>query len=87
MLLATKLKNQFTELHGVSLKNIIINGNKRGCSGFITKGGRFVYVNTESLCGGYLYRTAENAKDYTGGRNNYARDLNTLVAGVNQLLS
>lgn len=87
MLLATKLKNQFTTSHGVSLKNILINGDKRGCSGFITKGDRVVYVNTEAVCMGYLYRTAKHTKDYTGGRNNFARDMEALVAGVNQLLS
>jgi hypothetical protein len=86
LLLATKLKNQFTPAHQVHLKNIRVNGDKRGCSGFIQRGGAIVYVNTEVLGGGYLYRTAAHLKDYSGGVNRYARDLPGLVAGINSLL-
>lgn len=86
MILATKLKNQFTDATVCALKNIAVNGDKRGCSGFITRGDAIVYVNTEVLGGGYLYRTAAHLKDYTGGVNRYARDLASLVAGVNQIL-
>lgn len=86
LILATKLKNQFLHADAVQLKNVSVNGDKRGCTGFIQSGARIVYVNTEVLGGGYLYRTAEHMKDYTGGTNRYARDLASLVAGVNQLL-
>jgi hypothetical protein len=86
LLLATKLKNQFTPAHQVHLKNISVNGDKRGCSGFIQRGDAIVYVNTEVLGGGYLYRTAAHLKDYSGGVNRYARDLPGLVAGINSLL-
>lgn len=86
MILATKLKNQFTGATVCALKNISVNGDKRGCSGFIQRGDAIVYVNTEVLGGGYLYRTAAHLKDYTGGVNRYARDLPTLVAGINSLL-
>ena len=86
LILSTKLKNQFPLTHTVALKNISVNGDKRGCSGFIARGDAIVYVNTEVLGGGYLYRTAAHMKDYTGGVNRYARDLASLVAGVNQLL-
>jgi hypothetical protein len=86
LLLATKLKNQFSSVHQVHLKNISVNGDKRGCSGFIQRGDAIVYVNTEVLGGGYLYRTAAHLKDYSGGVNRYARDLAGLVAGVNSLL-
>lgn len=87
LILSTKLKNRFTPAHNVALKNIAINGDKRGCSGFIQYGAAIVYVNTEP-CGslGYMYRTAENLKDYTGGVNRWAKDLDSLVAGINQLL-
>jgi hypothetical protein len=69
------------------LKNISVNGDKRGCSGFIQRGDAIVYVNTEP-CGslGYMYRTAAHMKDYTGGVNRWARDLDSLVAGINSLL-
>ena len=86
LILSTKLKNQFSPAHDVALKNIRVNDDKRGCSGFISLDGAIVYVNTEVLGGGYLYHTAEHLKDYTGGPNRYARDLGSLVAGVNQLL-
>lgn len=87
LILSTKLKNRFTAAHNVALKNIAVNGDKRGCSGFISLGGAIVYVNTEP-CGslGYMYRTAEHLKDYTGGVNRWAKDLDSLVAGINQLL-
>ena len=86
LILSTKLKNQFPSTHTVALKNIAVNGDKRGCSGFIARGDAIVYVNTEVLGGGYLYRTAAHMKDYTGGVNRYAKDLTGLVSGVNQLL-
>ena len=86
LLLATKLKNQFSSVHQVHLKNISVNGDKRGCSGFIQRGDAIVYVNTDVLGGSYLYRTAAHLKDYTGGVNRYARDLAGLVAGINSLL-
>ena len=88
MILSTKLKNRFSPAHQVNLKNISVNGNKRGCSGFISLAGAIVYVNTEP-CGslGLMYRTAEHLKDYTGGPNRWAKDLDSLVAGINQLLA
>lgn len=87
LILSTKLKNRLTSVHQVHLKNIVVNGGKRGCTGFIQKGDAIVYVNTEP-CGslGYMYRTAAHLKDYTGGVNRWAKDLDFLVAGVNQLL-
>ena len=87
MILSTKLKNRFSSVHTVVLKNIAVNGDKRGCSGFISLGDAIVYVNTEP-CGslGYMYRTAEHFKDYTGGPNRWAKDIDSLVRGVNQLL-
>ena len=86
MILSTKLKNRFFSVHTVALKNISVNGDKRGCSGFISRDGAIVYVNTEVLGGGYLYRTAAHIKDYSGGVNQYARDLASLVVGINSLL-
>lgn len=87
MILATKLKNRFTPAHAVALKNIAVNGDKRGCSGFVSLHGVHVYVNTEP-CGslGYMYRTAAHTKDYTGGVNRWAKDIDALARGVNELL-
>ena len=87
-ILSTKLKNRFSPSYTVSLKNISVNGDKLGCSGFISLGDSIVYVNTEP-CGslGLMYRTAQHTKDYTGGVNQWARDLDSLVSGVNALLN
>jgi len=87
LILSTKLKNQFSPSCNITLKNISVNGNKRGCSGFISLGDAIVYVNTEP-CGslGLMYRTAKHTKDYTGGINQWAKDLDSLVSGVNSLL-
>lgn len=83
MLLSIKLKNQIKKVKPEGLeyhiKNIIINGRKVGCSGFVKnlENGKIVYVNTEMSCfgplaGKSLYRTAISLKDYTGGRNHFA---------------
>jgi hypothetical protein len=87
LILSTKLRNRFLSTHNVTLKNISVNGNKRGCSGFIEREGAIVYVNTEP-CGslGYMYRTAKHLKDYSGGVNQWAKNLNSLVDGINSLL-
>ena len=83
MILATKLKNRFTPAHVVALKNIRVNADTRGCSGFISLHGVHVYVNTEGVL---MYRTAQHVKDYTGGANRFAKDIDGLVRGVNELL-
>jgi hypothetical protein len=33
-----------------------------------------------------MYRTAAHMKDYTGGVNHWAKDIYSLVSGINQLL-
>ena len=61
------------------LKMIKVNGQVRGCSGFVenAENGKIVYINTEVLpfTGQeyrVLYRTAKHLKDFTGGFNQYA---------------
>ena len=89
IILSTKLKNQFPDTYSVKLRTISINGDKRGCSGFITAPtGAIVYVNTERFGSlGYMYRSASSTKDYTGGPNRFAKDLESLVSGIKQLLT
>ena len=99
VILSVKLKNALVkkaELRNmditVTLKNISINGDKRGCSGFIVnnENGSIVYVNTEkSVYGGispYLYRYANSTSDYTGYHNRYAKTLDELVNSIIELL-
>lgn len=98
MLLSTKLKNLITkastdkdmdpEFH---LKNILINGEKRGCSGFVVnKTNRLVvYVYTEkpvlsSL--NYMYRYADDINDYTGYRNRWCDTPDELANNICALL-
>lgn len=79
--LATQFPNQELEY---GIKNIKVNGDSRGCSGFIknNKTGILIYINTEpSGCyfrptlsdkrTGYniLIRYAKDMKDYRGGMN------------------
>ena len=80
-LMATALKNRLLALDPaltVSLKNIRVNGNPMGCSGFVTNPatGKIVYVNTDHNHGTQFdnayYRTAAHTKDFRGGRNNFA---------------
>mgnify|MGYP006865990794 FL=1 len=93
MLLATKLKNRILLAAKsedlplkIELKNIVINGVKRGCSGFVTnmQTGSCVYIDTEKLVYGPLsdkcmYRYARDNKDYSSnglqnGWNRWATD-------------
>ena len=91
LILSTKLKNAINKhANGMdltfTLKNISINGSKRGCSGFIRNNanGSVVYVNTEAciLSLRYLYRYADNEKDYTGYRNRWANTLDELASAI-----
>ena len=100
MLLATKLKNQIAKidpsLQTVKLKNISVNGAKRGCSGFVVNpgNGRVVYVNTEESCYGPLkgqtmMRYANDTSDYggRGGRNEWVAVERTAEAICKMLTS
>ena len=83
LILAIKLKNALkkaNEKYGYGLKfdikNIVIDGAKRGCSGFVTntQNGSCVYTNTEKTCIshlGVMYRYANDNKDYHGYRNHW----------------
>ena len=81
-MLTVALRNRIRKASGVelefALRNIRVNADVRGCSGFVknTVTGKIVYVNTEPspygpLSDKVLYRTAEHFKDYTGGRNQW----------------
>lgn len=94
-LLAIRLRNRLSkesecENLRFSLKNIAINGVKRGCSGFVENAdsGVVVYVDTEpSVCGNkLLWRYAESERDYRGYINMWARDEDDLVAQVAEAL-
>lgn len=94
-LMAVKLKNRFNNsfpLLETHLKNIKINGDPRGCSGFILNpaNGKIAYLTTEEsaygpLRGKIMYRTAEHLKDYRGGRNLWSTDAD-IVSDVMDLL-
>ncbi len=88
MLLATKFKNEIKKATGIDnlefrLKNISVNGQKRGCSGFIYNPllDVYVYVNTEPSCYQNLTicRYAKDFKDYTGETNNNCRSEEELI--------
>ena len=92
LILSTKLKNAINQhAEGMdlqfTLKNISINGSKRGCNGFIRNkaNNTVVYVDTEepvlsSLH--YMYRYADSEKDYRGYRNRWANSLEELAKEI-----
>lgn len=93
----TKVKNTFKR-HNIpvsfKLSNTRINGALRGCSGFIIHepSGRIAYVDTEQSCYGplsdkFMYRSADNLKDYRGHRNRWTdnRDIDSLVMDIEQM--
>ena len=97
VIMSVKLKNAINKAYGkpleFKLSNISVNGDKRGCSGFVKnpENGVVVYVNTEksvlkSL--GYLVRYARDFKDYTGTRNrNDHFSLEDIVEEVCEMLN
>jgi hypothetical protein len=98
VLLATKLKNQLiteAEKAGIAievkLKNITLNGVKRGCSGHVVSEDSCVYLTTEelpylSLLGRAMYRLSNGPGDYSSNGlingNNRWCDHNKLAAAV-----
>ena len=93
LILSTKLKNAINKhANGMdltfTLNNISVNGNKRGCSGFIRNNanGTVVYVCTEEPCVSfldpYMHRYADNEKDYKGYRNRWANTLDQLARSI-----
>ena len=92
--LSTKLRNNLkkeaidADHLVIELSNIRINGDSRGCSGFVGNlhTGKVVYINTEQPTFGgvkYLYRKADNFKDFGGsGGNRYAYSFGELVTNV-----
>lgn len=79
IVLMTKVKNAVKRVdpegnYVFSLHNISINGNKRGCSGFITntENNSTVYLTTEiNTVGKFMYRYAKDNRDFRGYRNRW----------------
>jgi len=75
------------------LRTISVNGDKRGCSGFIQNivNGKIAYISTEhsyvsGKSGKFLIRSAKSLKDYTGGQNMFTT-LEQLPKYITDLLS
>jgi hypothetical protein len=80
---SVKIRNVFKDKpFSVDLKNIVINGQRRGCSGFITNNetNKCCYITTEpfwteiefpGFCGNIMMRAASSTKDYCGGINHW----------------
>lgn len=92
-----KLRNRLKKDHPdlkAELKPIRVNGQMRGCSGFISDPvtDRVAYVQTEPSVYnnlGILCRQAASTSDYAshGFRNNFvADDLDALVEGIEKIL-
>lgn len=82
LILAQKLRNELYKEAAksdmailVTLRNITVNGAKRGCSGHVRNRGTGIvmYVNTEGSCyepllDKAMYRYAADEKDYSSAR-------------------
>jgi hypothetical protein len=91
LILSTKLKNAINaHANGMdlvfTLKNISINGVKKGCSGFIRNNtnGSVMYVTTQSCRFDlhYMYRYANHENDHTGYHNRWANTLDELASAI-----
>lgn len=97
IILKTALKNAVVRKNRANnyefhLNNISINGNKRGCSGFIKNSinNKIVYVNTETsplLQNKLLIRYAKSLTDYTGEHNRFAKSKDELTAMIIAMLA
>ena len=54
-------------------------------SGFASANDKFAYISITDE-GQYMFRTAKNDKDFTGGSNQFAKSVNTMVQGVAKIL-
>ena len=93
-ILTTKVRNAVKKNLGddivFKLRNININGSKRGCSGFITNpmNGVTVYINSEPCSDMRIYyRFAKDDKDCTGCRNRLADDFDSFIGGICKCLN
>ena len=93
IIVGRKLRNAIEKhIQGMEyhLHTINVNGDKRGCSGFIRNpnNNAIVYVNTEisTYVLRYMYRYADNLKDYTGYHNRFANTLIELSSNIAKLL-
>ena len=96
LILKTRLKNAIVRnADGMdlsfTLKNLSVNGENRGCSGFIRNqaNGSVVYVDTEPTCSpalALMYRYANSEHDFTGYHNRWAKNLEDLSTSVVKLL-
>ena len=95
LILSTKLKNSLIKLAKdmnleYSFKNISINGQKRGCSGFVRNPSTntTVYISTEPIYCGFLRRYAKDMKDYGGihSINHFSKSLSQLASDVYSML-
>ena len=89
MALRNALKNKGN--YDIQVKNIRINGNLRGCSGFITNKDNNVvlYVDTEGSVYSdlfYMSRYAKNVKDYSGCTNCWNNDVNDYYKHIASML-
>ena len=89
----TAVQNVCPDMLENHLCNIQVNGQKRGCSGFIVNEntGKCIYLTTESsvyqpLAGKYMFRYAKDVKDFTGEENQWADSFDTLVKKVAKCL-
>ena len=96
-LLMTRLKNLVKKESGIEyqyhLRNIVINGVKKGCSGFIVNPHNFlcIYVDTEHSCyaplsNKFMYRYAKDTNDFSGDENLWANSESELAKGIVKLL-
>jgi len=96
-IMMTKVKNAIKKNLGngivFKLHNVSINGEKRGCSGFVTNpaNGVTVYLDTEPSCYAetIYYRFAKDDKDFSGCRNRHTNKNNFegFIGGICECLN
>lgn len=90
-LIMKKAEAHCIEVSFSGVKNIIINGIKRGCSGFVKREdtGTWVYFTTEPSCSkscNFMHRLAESDRDYHGGHNHFAQSVDEMAEHIVKLL-
>ena len=82
---SVQFKNKVAKALKEAGYNVAIKAGHGFFSGFISNGDKFAYVNITDE-GKFLYRTAKNDKDFSGGQNRFAKTVEEMVSGVSQIL-
>jgi len=82
---AVQFKNKVAKALKEAGYTVAIKSGHNYFSGFINNGTKFAYVNITDD-GQFMYRTAKDGKDFSGGSNQFAKSVEDMVSGIVKIL-